>query len=53
MYEDKKKSKRVYVESKCVSRDDCCWDQTSQTDIVLVNWEDMPKASTTLNGEGR
>ena len=34
MYEDKKKSKRVYVESKCVSRDDCCWDETPETDIV-------------------
>ena len=28
MYEDKKKSKKVYVESRCVSRDDCGWDET-------------------------
>ena len=34
MYEDKKKSKKVYVESKCVSRDDCCWDETPDNDIV-------------------
>ena len=35
MYEDKKKSKKVYVESKCVSRDDCCWDETPDNDIVV------------------
>jgi hypothetical protein len=37
MYEDKKKSKRVYVESKCVSRDDCCWDETPETEIVVAD----------------
>ena len=37
MYEDKKKSKKVYVESKCVSRDDCCWDETPAQEIVVVN----------------
>ena len=37
MYEDKKKSKKVYVESKCVSRDDCCWDETPEQEIVVVN----------------
>ena len=30
MYADKKKSQKVYVESKCVSRDDCCWDETPE-----------------------
>ena len=35
MYADKKKSKKVYVESKCVSRDDCCWDETPDTEIVV------------------
>lgn len=40
MYEDKKKSKKVYVESKCVSRDDCCWDETPETDIVVVTKQD-------------
>ena len=30
MYADKNKSKKVYVESKCVSRDDCCWDETPE-----------------------
>ncbi len=39
MYADKKKSKKVYVESKCVSRDDCCWDETPDTEIVTVNEE--------------
>jgi|TARA_B100001094_G_scaffold239315_1_gene234844 hypothetical protein len=28
MYADTKKSQKVYVESNCVSRDDCCWDET-------------------------
>ena len=37
MYADKKKSQKVYVESKCVSRDDCCWDETPETEIVTVN----------------
>ena len=37
MYEDKKKTKKVYVESKCVSRDDCCWDETPAQEIVVVN----------------
>ena len=36
MYEDKKKSKKVYVESKCGSRDDCCWDETPETDNVIT-----------------
>ena len=30
MYEDVQKTKKVYVESKCVSRDDCCWDETHE-----------------------
>ena len=42
MYEDKKKSKKVYVESKCVSRDDCCWDETPDNDIV-VGKTDQPE----------
>jgi len=38
MYADKKKSQKVYVESKCVSRDDCCWDETPETtEFVNVN----------------
>ena len=37
MYADKKKSQKVYVESKCVSRDDCCWDETPDTEYVNVN----------------
>ena len=38
MYADRKKSEKVYVESKCVSRDDCCWDETPDTsDFVPVN----------------
>ena len=38
MYEDKKKTKKVYVESRCVSRDDCCWDETPETpEVVTVN----------------
>jgi hypothetical protein len=38
MYEDKNKSKKVYVESKCVSRDDCCWDETPEMlSVVAVN----------------
>jgi len=40
MYEDKKKTKKVYVESKCVSRDDCCWDETpGALGVVTVNAE--------------
>ena len=39
MYEDKKKSKKVYVESSCVSRDDCCWDETPDNDIVVSSKE--------------
>ena len=35
MYADKKKSQKVYVESKCVSRDDCCWDETPDTEVVV------------------
>ena len=39
MYQDKKKSEKVYVESNCVSRDDCCWDETPEmiTEVVAVN----------------
>ena len=38
MYADKKKSQKVYVESKCVSRDDCCWDETPGTlEVVTVD----------------
>ena len=38
MYADKKKSQKVYVESKCVSRDDCCWDETPDSlEVVTVN----------------
>jgi len=40
MYADKKKSQKVYVESKCVSRDDCCWDETPEAqEFVTVNEE--------------
>jgi hypothetical protein len=35
MYADRKKSQKVYVESKCVSRDDCCWDETPDTETVV------------------
>ncbi len=42
MYADKKKSQKVYVESKCVSRDDCCWDETPDTlEVVTVNDNSM------------
>ena len=38
MYADKKKSQKVYVESKCVSRDYCCWDETPDSlEVVTVN----------------
>ena len=38
MYQDKEKSKKIYVESNCVSRDDCCWDETPGTlEVVTVN----------------
>ena len=38
MYEDKNKTKKVYVESRCVSRDDCCWDETPETlEVVTVD----------------
>jgi len=37
MYADKKKSQKVYIESTCVSRDDCCWDETPEMEIVTVN----------------
>jgi len=44
MYADKKKSQKVYVESKCVSRDDCCWDETPDTlDVVTVNEQSTDK----------
>ena len=38
MYQDKEKSQKVYVESNCVSRDDCCWDETPGliTEVVAV-----------------
>ena len=36
MYEDKKKTKKVYVESRCVSRDDCCWDETPEALKVVT-----------------
>jgi len=36
MYEDEKKSKKVYVESTCVSRDDCCWDETYEPKKVVA-----------------
>ena len=40
MYADKKKSQKVYVESKCVSRDDCCWDETPEAmEVVAVKKE--------------
>jgi len=35
MYEDKKKTKKIYVESNCVSRDDCCWDETPEIQAVV------------------
>jgi hypothetical protein len=38
MYQDKEKSKKIYVESNCVSRDDCCWDETPEMlEVVTVN----------------
>ena len=38
MYQDKEKSQKVYVESNCVSRDDCCWDEAPEmiTEVVAV-----------------
>ena len=38
MYADTKKSQKVYIESNCVSRDDCCWDETPEimTEVVAV-----------------
>lgn len=36
MYEDKNKSKKVFVESNCVSRDDCCWDETYEPKEVVA-----------------
>ena len=41
MYADKKKSQKVYVESKCVSRDDCCWDETPETEVVVNAKQDQ------------
>ena len=47
MYEDKNKSKKVYVESKCVSRDDCCWDETPEMlEIVTVNSTPMMETTS-------
>jgi len=43
MYADKKKSQKVYVESKCVSRDDCCWDETPDTEAVVNSDQDNQK----------
>jgi hypothetical protein len=43
MYADKKKSQKVYVESKCVSRDDCCWDETPETESVVNSNKDDQK----------
>ena len=40
MYSDKKKSQKVYVESKCVSRDDCCWAETPETEVVVNSKQD-------------
>jgi hypothetical protein len=38
MYQDKEKTKKIYVESNCVSRDDCCWDETPEMlEVVTVN----------------
>ena len=38
MYEDKEKRKKVFIESNCVSRDDCCWDETPELiEAVAVN----------------
>jgi hypothetical protein len=47
MYEDKNKSKKVYVESKCVSRDDCCWDETPEVlEVVTVNSTPMMETTS-------
>ena len=47
MYEDKNKSKKVYVESKCVSRDDCCWDETPEMlEVVAVNIAPMMETTS-------
>jgi len=47
MYEDKNKSKKVYVESKCVSRDDCCWDETPEMlEVVAVNSTPMMETTS-------
>ena len=43
MYADKKKSQKVYVESKCVSRDDCCWDETPETEVVVNSKQDTTR----------
>ncbi len=36
MYADKKKSQKVYVESKCVSVEDCGWVETPDMTEVVV-----------------
>jgi hypothetical protein len=48
MYQDKKKSEKVYVESNCVSRDDCCWDETPEmiTEVVAVNITPMMETTS-------
>ena len=43
MYADKKKTQKIYVESKCVSRDDCCWDETPDTEAVVNSHQDEQK----------
>ena len=42
MYQDKEKSQKVYVESNCDSRDDCCWDETPEI-LEVVTLEKQSK----------
>jgi hypothetical protein len=43
MYEDNEKRKKIYVESNCVSRDDCCWDETPEMQAAVSVNEKSPK----------
>jgi len=45
MYADTKKSQKVYIESNCVSRDDCCWDETPETITEVVAVKEKSKTT--------
>ena len=47
MYEDREKRKKVFIESNCVSRDDCCWDETPEMlEVVTVNSTPMMETTS-------